>query len=198
MYEYTNKRIWKQTLAREYYLSLAREDRKVSLQTFISRIHKGLDYNEAMNRPYLYRPKTAASIKHPERTEYRDNYQWEKCPYQRFYARMMWGTMSMEEAISPEFRKGWYVNKYGKSTKTWGWGISIKHADTLVKNPDHYVIDITYNEEEAQVFKDQYQDMINKLQKQYNKEEDTSLWSEILKKLNWIKEEYQTFLTFNK
>jgi hypothetical protein len=40
--------------------------------------------------------------------------------------------------------------------------------------------------------------MINKLQYEYDNEEDTHKGTEILNKLNSIKEEYKTFLNYNK
>jgi hypothetical protein len=40
--------------------------------------------------------------------------------------------------------------------------------------------------------------MIDKLQYEYDNEEDTHRGTEILTKLNAIKQEYKTFLTYNK
>lgn len=198
MYEYKKKKDWRQYHAKIYYNSLPREERKLPIFTFLARVNKWLDYKEAMELPYRYKFSKPSRIKHPERTQYWEVYEWEKCPYNRFYSRMMQWTMSLEQAINPEVRKWGYV-KWDKKTNTgWGWWIQTKHYETLVVNPDYYKIEITYTEEEWKIFKKVYQDMINKLQYEYDNEEDTHKGTEILNKLNSIKEEYKTFLNYNK
>lgn len=70
-----------------------------------------------------------------------------------------------------------------------------QHKDTKVVNPDHYIIDITYPEMEAEIFKRAYKNKLDEIEniecydaeKQNRKDEQ----------LKQIQNEYETFLQFN-
>ena len=64
-------------------------------------------------------------------------------------------------------------------------------------NPENYFIRVTMNAEEAKSYHRTYRSMIAELEDKIYNLEDTSTLAELNKKLEFIKQQYQVFLSFN-
>lgn len=92
-----------------------------------------------------------------------------------------------EEAIKRQTRK--YCNIVYKPKQ---------HAQTKsgIKSECTW-IDIKYTEEEAEVFKQEYEKIINDLEKKYEECEEPQEANKIFEKMNKVKADYQIFLHHN-
>ena len=121
--------------------------------------------------------------------DYRKEHWWWKywkVSYSCFYDRVKhW--RSREKAIQKQTRK--YCNTVYKPKQ---------HAQTKKEIKAEYTwIDITYTEEEAKVFKEMFEKIINDLEKKYETIEEPQEANKIFEKIEKVKADYQIFLHHN-
>ena len=114
---------------------------------------------------------------------YRENWWWkDTVTYNCFYDRVKhW--WDWNEAI--KVKKNKYelkIQKYTSKEKT---------------KPEKAFIDVRYKKEEARIFKESFENIINSLEEQYQSEENPAEAKEILEKIDQAKREYQIFLHHN-
>lgn len=109
-----------------------------------------------------------------------------KVSYSCFYDRVKhW--RSREEAIQKQTRK--YCNSVYKPKQ---------HAQTKNElKPEYSWINITYSKEEARVFKEAFEKIINDLLKKYESIEEPQEANKIFEKIEKVKADYQIFLHHN-
>jgi len=201
------------TLYREAY-----EWEKCPLQTFHNRISRWMKFEEAI---------TPIILKHWDWIrKYREDYQWPKVP-RHSYLRAVQLWYPKEIAIHkkltiigmyPDEYKYWMKYEDEKCSfstfisriKRWQdkktaiklskkWHISWPSHDQAKRiiPKSYYEIWVTYKPEEAKIFHSIYRGIIDKIEEEIYTTEDTSTVKKLDEKLAKIKQEYQTFLTFN-
>lgn len=198
----------------------AHEWPKCTKQTFHNRVARGLSFEEAIKpekidknisaRKYreqytgedkvsrsmyfdslnLWYPKeiavrTKLTIKerYPKEYKFWSNYKSDKkCSFSTFVWRVKVHN-DYEKAIKPlkEQHISWPTHQQAKR----------------VIPKSYYEIDITLKPEEAKIFHSIYRGIIDKIEEEIYTTEDTSTVKKLDEKLAKIKQEYQTFLTFN-
>lgn len=118
---------------------------------------------------------------------WKENWWWRygKVSYSCFYDRVKhW--RKWEEAIQKQTRRySAYVNKP-----------KYQQTKTEIKS-DYSGIDITYSEEEAKIFKETFEKIINDLEKKYEAIEEPQEAHKIFEKIEKVKADYQIFLHHN-
>lgn len=114
---------------------------------------------------------------------YRENWWWkDTVSYNCFYDRVKhW--WDWKEALTK--RK----NKYKVEIK--------KHTPKEKIKQEKSFIDVKYQSEEARIFKESFERIINSLEEQYEMEENPADAKEIMEKINEAKREYEIFLHHN-
>lgn len=140
-------------------------------------------------------PDKIVSDRRGEARKYYDAYQWNKPERKTFRSRISYW-VAWEDAMSLE-RVSWKnvgetePIKKVKLKKTYKWEKEKKF------NPENYFIRVTMNTEEAKSYHRAYRSMIAELEDKIYNLEDTSILAELNKKLEFIKQQYQVFLSFN-
>lgn len=209
-------KIWEKTLYREAY-----QWPKCPKQTFHNRISRGLSYEEAIKPEKIN--KNLSALKYRE--QYTGEDKVNRSMY--FAALKLWYSkekavktkLTIKEKYPKEY-KFWYNYKSDKkcSFSTFVWRVKVHNdyeraikpiKEQHISWPTHqqakrvipksyYEIDITYKPEEAMIFSNIYRGIIDKIEEEICTTEDTSTAKKLDEKLAKIKQEYQTFLTFNK
>lgn len=129
-----------------------------------------------------------------EARKYYDNYQWDKPEWKTFLSRVK-SWRKFQEAIQI-WRLGRREIEKPKEIKL-VLKKNHKQKQTERYNPENYFIRVTMNTEEAKSYHRTYRSMIAELEDKIYNLEDTSTLSELNKKLEFIKQQYQVFLSFN-
>lgn len=117
---------------------------------------------------------------------WRENWWWTywKVSYNCFYDRVKhW--RDWKEAMQKQNRK-YQTNVYKPQPQ--------KQTE---KRTDYTWVDITYSQEEAKVFKNMFENIINDLEKKYEKAEEPHEANKIFEKIEFVKRDYQIFLHHN-
>lgn len=72
-----------------------------------------------------------------------------------------------------------------------------KYTPKEKQKAERTYIDVKYQPEEARIFKESFENIINSLEEQYEMEENPAEAKEILEKINQAKREYEIFLHHN-
>ena len=162
---------------------------KPTYQIFYNRLHKWKTVEEAAN------PDPIPFNKKSEKRLFWDNYKWIKPDLKTFLSRVKsWRTL--QEAIHV-----WRLERRDLQPPKEEVKLVLKknHKQKQMDkyNPENYFIRVTMNAEEAKSYHRTYRSMIAELEDKIYNLEDTSTLAELNKKLEFIKQQYQVFLSFN-
>lgn len=161
---------------------------KPTYQIFYNRLHKWKTVEEAAN------PDPIVLDMRGELRRFYDDYKGFKPDWKTFKSRINAGR-SYQEALSIERleRRTFKPPKQAKIV------LKKNHKQKQMDkyNPENYFIRVTMNTEEAKSYHRTYRSMIAELEDKIYNLEDTSALAELNKKLEFIKQQYQVFLSFN-
>lgn len=163
---------------------------KCSLSMYYHRIKMWIDPLEAL-KPIEKKQYEVRSKKFTEELERYKKQKQPKPPRQRFYWRLQkWYTK--EEAIKIPFisrdkKQRWCKELYVKA-------YTVK--ERMFKQDD-FEIRITYKQDEAKVFKDAYERMIDEAENQIYRTDDIIESKELRSKLEKLVDEYAIFISYN-
>ena len=146
-------------------------------------MHKGTNITE-WKTAIKFIPKFRIRMKNDSFIKfYRENWWWkDTVSYNCFYDRVKhW--WDWKEAIKAK------KNKYELKIQ--------KYKPKEKPNPEKTFIDVKYQPEEARIFKESFENIINSLEEQYEREENPADAKEIMEKINQAKREYEMFLHHN-
>lgn len=161
---------------------------KCWLSLFYRRIYQWMPLNEAI-KPVKKKEKDVRSKLFANELERYYKQPEPKPDKAKFYWRLFkWYTK--EQAIQVEL-----VYKKRKPTIKKNWLYIVPHTKPISPKQDNYEIRITYSKEEADVIKKEYEMLINVLETTIY--EDELLAKENKIKIEWLKQEYLLFKTYN-
>lgn len=174
--------------------------KKVCYTTFRERVKRWIAMEDAIK--YIA-PKQKTRKESSPIWQYWDSYKWDKPAYNVFRTRVINLGRTFEEAIEPKMKVWYKAERYMKGVETMAgkWKTVKRISEPWYlkpkQDPNYRKIDITYTEEEAEVFRSAYQRMINEIELKLLNEEDTKQVIELNRKLKQLQWELQTFNLFN-
>lgn len=161
---------------------------KAAYQNFYNRIATWRFTIEEAAKPWLL----DRDRRSPVRIRW-DEYPWEKVRFPTFRMRVLeW--IAYENAISPQ-----RLNRRKEKKEYRPVVIAKTHAQANAErdNKENHFIRVTMSKEEAKEYHRVYRSMINEIEEEIDQMEDTKGLSEKQQKLEFIKQQYQVFLSFN-
>lgn len=118
--------------------------------------------------------------------------------YMKFYVENWWWEWTVSYNCFYDRVKHWWDWKEALTKRKNKYKVEVKkYAPKEKAKPEKTFIDVKYKSEEARIFKESFERIINSLEEQYQMEENPAEAKEIMEKINEAKREYEIFLHHN-
>ena len=166
--------------------------KKVSYSNFLSRVKKNMPFEVAILSWFLdrtYRKKSSTKIHNNKYLKYYSSYVWEKVSYSNFlYKIRQW--------LHPEIAIRKYT-RVSRCKKERNRLVNVRKKKKSSFNQSYYLIEVTYDKDVANVFRNVYYEMLNNLQDKYHSSDNLREANLILKNINALKKEIEVFNQWN-